>query len=283
MIQLSVIEKHEQIITDLVSKLEKIDAHSDKILEQLEMSIVHCKQALKQMRETVIQDGFPDQECEIYFFKKLKPEIFSKMLYYLEVYDIQSKLPVAKCQCQIQYYQRRIDRINEFMQENQTELQYFKCGFCHFDKYYFTRDSSEIPIPKRNEYFLIDEKFHTWHDHTFSEIIANQMLIEYIQKELRVLDGSIGGQQPYLKSKSKWTGKKIFLIELAYGIHHTDMVNGGNSEIKDIIEGFEQMFNIELKEYYRSFVEIKRRKIDRTKFLDLMKSKLENKMYESDL
>ena len=76
------------------------------------------------------------------------------MLYYLEVYDIQSKLPVAKCQCQIQYYQKRIDRINEFMQENQTELQYFKCGFCHFDKYYFTRDSSEIPIPKRNEYFF---------------------------------------------------------------------------------------------------------------------------------
>jgi len=281
--QLFVIEKHKQIITDLVSKLEEIEAHSDKILEQLELSIGYCKQALKQMREIVIQDGFPDQECEIYFFKKLKPEIFSKMLYYLEVYDIQSKLPVAKCQCQIQYYQKRIDRIHEFMLENQTELQYFQCAFCHFDKYYFTSENSEIPIPKRNEYYLIDEKFHTWHDHTFSEIIANQMLIEYIQKELRKLDGLKSDHQPYLKSKSKWTGKKIFLIELAYGIHHTDMVNGGNSEIKDIIEGFEQMFNIELKEYYRSFVEIKRRKIDRTKFLDLMKSKLENKMYESDL
>ena len=85
-----------------------------------------------------------------------------------------------------------------------------------------------------------------------------------------------------IKSKSKWTGKKIFLIELAYGIHHTDMVNGGNSEIKDIIEGFEQMFDIELKEHSRSFIEIKRRKIDRTKFLDIMKSRLEDRMDESD-
>ena len=28
--------------------------------------------------------------------------------------------------------------------------------------------------------FLTDEKFHTWHDHTFSEIIASQMLIDYV-------------------------------------------------------------------------------------------------------
>jgi hypothetical protein len=109
------------------------------------------------------------------------------------------------------------------------------------------------------------------------------MLIEYIQKEIRKLDGYKINTQLKIKSDSKWTGNKIFLIELAYGIHHTEMVNSGNSEIKDIVQGFEQMFNIELKEYSRSFLEIKRRKIDRTKFLDLMKSKLENKMDESDL
>jgi hypothetical protein len=277
--QLSVIEIHEQIITDLDSKLEKIDAHS-KILEQLEMSIVYCKQALKQMRETVIQDGFPDQECEIYFFKKLKPEIVSKMLYFLEVFDIQSKLPVAKCQCQIQYYQRKIDRIHEFMQENQTELQYFQCGFCHFDKYYFIRESSEIPIPKRNEYFLIDEKFNTWHDHIFSEIIANQMLMRYLQSEVVRLQTKEVVTQPILKSKPRWTGDKVYLVELAYGMYYTGMINDGKTEIKTIVETLEQLFDVNLDNHSRTFHDIKRRKIDRTKFLDIMKRKLENKMDE---
>jgi hypothetical protein len=42
------------------------------------------------------------------------------------------------------------------------------------------------------------------------------------------------------------------------------------------------MFDIELKEHSRSFIEIKRRKIDRTKFLDIMKSRLEDRMDEYD-
>lgn len=281
--QHSVMEKHNQIISDLSLNLEKIEVSSDKILEQLELAIVYCKNTLEQMRELVFQEGFPDQESEIYFFKKLKPEVYSKLLYYLEVFDIQSKLPIVDRQCHIQFYKKKRKKYFEFMKEHQAEVQYLHCSYSHFDKNYFTRNCSEIPIPKRNEYYLTDEKFHTWHDHTFSAIIANQMLIEYVQKEIRKLDGFKIGDQLPIKSKSKWTGNKIFLIELAYGIHHTEMVNGGNSEIKDIVEGFEQMFNVELKEYSRSFLEIKRRKIGRTKFLDLMKSKLENKMDESDL
>lgn len=280
--QHSVMGKYNQIIFDLSLKLEKIEDSSDKILEQVEFAILHCKNALEQMRELVFQEGFPDQECEIYFFKKRKTEVYSKLLYYLEVFDIQSNLPIVDRQCHIHYYKKKRKKYFEFMKEHQAEVQYLQCDYSHFDKNYFTRDCSEIPLPKRNEYYLIDERFHTWHDHTFSTIIANQMLIEYIQKEIRKFDGyKIGGQLP-IKSKSKWTGKKIFLIELAYGIHHTEMVNGGNSEIKEIIEGFEQMFDVELKEHSRSFIEIKRRKIDRTKFLDIMKSRLEDRMDESD-
>jgi hypothetical protein len=275
-------EKHNQIISDLSVRLERIEDSSNKILDQIEFAIAYCKNTLEQMREIVFLEGFPDQECEIYFFKKLKTEVYSRLLYYLEVFDIQSNLPIVDRQSHIHYYKKKRRKYFEFMKEHQAEVQYFQCDYSHFDKNYFTRTCSEIPLPKRNEYYLTDEKFHTWHDHTFSAIIANQMLIEYIQKEIRKLDGyNIDSQLP-IKSKSKWTGKKIFLIELAYGIHHTDMVNGGNSEIKDIIEGFEQMFDIELKEHSRSFIEIKRRKIERTKFLDIMKSRLEDRMDESD-
>ena len=280
--QHSVMGKFNQIISDLTLKLEKVEDSSDKILEQVESAIVCCKNALEQMREIVFQEGFPDQECEIYFFKKLKTAVYCKLLYYLEVFDIQSKLSIIDRECQIHFYKKKRKKYFEFMKENHAEVQYLQCDYSHFDKNYFTRDHSEIPLPKRNEYYLTDEKFHTWHDHTFSAIIANQMLIEYIQKEIRKFDGFKIDTQLPIKSKSKWTGKKIFLIELAYGIYHTEMVNGGNSEIKEIIEGFEQMFDIELKEHSRSFIEIKRRKIDRTKFLDIMKSRLEDRMDESD-
>src|SRR5665648_1024376 len=107
-------EKHIQIITDLSLKLDELSDSSGYILEKLELAIGCCKTALEQMREFVLQEGFPDQKSEIHFFKKLKPSVNSKLIYYLQVFDIQSKLPIADDQKVIQYLKKRIDRIHEF-------------------------------------------------------------------------------------------------------------------------------------------------------------------------
>ena len=56
------------ILVDLESDLSKMKAVSDKISDQMEYAIGHCKIALDRMRELVIKQGFPDQESEIYFF-----------------------------------------------------------------------------------------------------------------------------------------------------------------------------------------------------------------------
>lgn len=280
--QYFVMEKHSQVISDLSMNLKKIDDCSEMILVQVELAIGHCKKALEQIRELVIQEGFPDQESEIYFFKKLKPAVNSKLLYYLGIFDIQSKLPSGNQQCHILYYKKKMKEQLQFVKVHQAEVQYFQCGFCHFDKSYFTRASSEIPLPKRNEYYLIDEKFHTWYDHTFSEIIANNMLIEYIQNEISRLKQPEIEIKPILKPKPRWTGDKVYLVELAYGMYYTGMINDGQTEIKTIVETIAQLFDVNLDNHSRTFYDIKRRKIDRTKFLDIMKSKLENRMDEFD-
>jgi hypothetical protein len=173
-------------------------------------------------------------------------------------------------------------KILQFIKEHHAEVQYFQCGFSHQDKSYFSRDSSEIPLPQRSEYYLIDEKFHTWHDHIFSEIMANQMLLEYIQGEISRLKKQKFGIVPVLKSKLRWTGKRVFLVELAYGIYFTGMINNGGIEIKTIIEIFEHLFDVDLKDYSRIFLDARRRKIDRIKYLNIMKSAMENAMDEFD-
>ena len=69
-----------EIILDLENDLSKMKAVIDKIPEQMEYAIGHCKIALHRMRELVIKQGFPDQESEINFFKKIKPTVCSKFL-----------------------------------------------------------------------------------------------------------------------------------------------------------------------------------------------------------
>ena len=46
---------------------------------------------------------------------------------------------------------------------------------------------------------------------------------------------------------------------------------------------YETMFNIQLGDYYRSFLEIRQRKIHLTKFIDRLKESLLKRMEESDM
>ena len=71
-----------------------------------------------------------------------------------------------------------------------------------------------------------------------------------------------------------WTGSKTDLIELIYGLHASGAINNGNVEIKDIAILFQEMLNIDLGNYYHSFVEMRTRKINQTKFIDKLKTNL---------
>jgi len=271
------------ILVDLESELSKMKNVSDKISDQMEYAIGHCKIALDRMRELVIKQGFPDQESEIYFFKKIKPAVYSKLLYYQAVFDLESKRQKADSSVIRRYFQKRLYQINEYMDEHQVKVQYFKCGFKHLDEKYFVRGSTEIPLELRSSHHLLDEEFFTWHDHTFSTIMSNEMLTEYIGGELEKLDNPAGYSQVSYKSPLKWTGHKIDLGEIIYALLYSGAVNNGSASIIELAEAFEHIFNIEITEdIYRYRVDIQRRKIERTKFLNRLIAILQRMIDEKD-
>ena len=53
-------------------------------------------------------------------------------------------------------------------------------------------------------------------------------------------------------------------------------------ELLDIAKTFENMFNIDLGDFYHSYLELKGRKINRTKFLDSLRDALIKRMDEQD-
>ena len=80
----------------------------------------------------------------------------------------------------------------------------------------------------------------------------------------------------------QWTGDKINLVELIYALYFAGCINHGCAKIKDIKEAFEEVFSIDLGEYYRAYVEIKRRKLVQGKFLRSLLNLLEGNIVESD-
>jgi len=74
------------------------------------------------------------------------------------------------------------------------------------------------------------------------------------------------------------TDTKSGLIELLYALYATGVINHGKATVKDIAILLEQALNVNLSNYYRAIQNMRIRKINRTKFLDLLKSNLEKYM-----
>lgn len=80
-----------EIILDLENELSRMKEVSENLPGQMEHAIGQCKVALDRMRKLVIREGFPDQKSEIYFFKNIKPAVYSKLLYHQAIFDLESK------------------------------------------------------------------------------------------------------------------------------------------------------------------------------------------------
>ncbi len=69
---------------------------------------------------------------------------------------------------------------------------------------------------------------------------------------------------------------------MIYALHSHATFNNGLVDIKVIAKTFEEVFNIELGDFYHTYLELKSRKVNRTKFLDALKENLIRKMDEQD-
>jgi len=108
--------------------------------------------------------------------------------------------------------------------------------------------------------------------------MAYDRLIEYLQQEIEEIENRNGMesmmQTNQINSKLFWTGSKTNLIELIYALQSRGTINSGTADIKEIALMCEQVFNIELGNYYHTFIEIRSRKSNRTKLLDNLKESL---------
>ena len=139
---------------------------------------------------------------------------------------------------------------------------------------------------EKNRCHLLDRdpSFTTLHDSSVAMILANSHLIEYVSGEIDSLSDKL-----HLKFTSivdskllQWTDSKVALVEFIYAIYAGKCFNNGNTSLKDIAFCCEVLFNIEIGDFYRIFLEIRNRKKSRTQFLDKLKDKIQKMMDELD-
>lgn len=274
-----------KILSDLKISLELLEIEEDDILKIAEKSIGLSKEALKKLRKRVILHRFNSKEDEIIFFKEIKPQIYGKLIYYAKLFCIESRRPKGSSKSQIKYYNKIVDKFQTYFNDNLEFYQYYRRGATIFDDQYFLRGKEDIRLFPDTHYFYTDEEFSTSHDSTVATIIAYDLLMIHLKKEIDKLENNgnyLAMQLMQKQSKITWTSQKVNLIELIYALHSTDVINNGSVEIKDIARVAERIFKIDLGDYYRAFLEIRMRKRGRTKFLDSLKENLERRMNDID-
>jgi hypothetical protein len=83
-------------------------------------------------------------------------------------------------------------------------------------------------------------------------------------------------------SKLFWTGNKTDLIELLYALQSSKCINSGTTDIKELASHFEHFYNVDLGNYYHTFIDIRSRKTSKTRFLDKLIEMLNQRMDSLD-
>lgn len=276
---------YAKIIGNLEKELKKIDLTNNDTIIKAEKSITVINVSLKELRKAVTATPFNSKQEEIEFFKKMKPEIVSKLIYFVSIFDIESKRPKGGDKEQKKYFNAEIKKFQDYFNNNHVFYQYFIGGETYSDKKYFLRKNKSIRIHIDCFGSFTDDDFAANLDTTFAKFMGYGLAIQYFQNEIEKLflnPNENQQQTKAFKSNLIWTGNKVDAVETVYGLHASGVINHGKADIKEVAEVFEFAFNIDLGDFYRAFSEIKSRKNVIPKFLTFVIDKLLASIKESE-
>ncbi len=267
-------------IEGLQNELKQAQIDIPNIVKRANHSIRLCHSVLSIFKKAVVKEGFESVENEIEFFKNYKTVPSAHLVYYSQIRSFEFEFPKANLEEQRKFIKKRLNLLNRFYRKHIDFIEYIESGRTHFDEQYFTRKYLNVfPISSPHIYFH-DPDFSTPKDILLSEYKAFDSFVGYLQN--RMIDQSkVYVDKPgELTSKInlQWTASKSGLIELVYALHYNRVINNGNADIKDIALAFQQVLHFDLGDFYKTFNEIKSRKISRTKFLDDLASGLQSHM-----
>lgn len=272
----------DEFCNDTIYKLEtainELELETDCSIQRIEIAIQLIVECLADVREYVLKRGFKNTDEEIRFFKYQKPAIVAKLIYYNAIYKIETKKPYGERPIG-NYLNKELKKLKRFFDNNLDFYKYYRTNNFYLDEKLFVRRKHDIKLCLDTYYFQSDHSFNTSHDYKVAKIIANDLIQVYIEDQL-----GNKAREDHITSPRilNWTGSKVALIELIYSLHYQGVFDNGNADIRLIAKYFESAFNINLGNFYQTYLELRNRKMNPTKFLDTLRETLIKKMDEQD-
>jgi hypothetical protein len=269
------------LLKEFRKEIENMETQALRPAQKLHTSNQYILTVIDKLKILIKDHPFPDQGEEINFFKNIKPGIYANKIFWEEYYRLNMNQPSGPHEMIKAYLVEEIRQINRFFSFNAFHYQYYKMSAVELDAIYFVRGAPlpAIPIIEIPE---LNPDFSTGMDYVFSRFIAYERLLDYIINRLNEEEPAASEKKSKVKKKGlKWTGDKIGVVELAYGLYYSGDINHGEVEVQDIVEALEFAFEIIIGDGHRKFVDIRNRKsISPTQLLDKMRTAILQRIEE---
>lgn len=264
----------------LETEIQELEIENDNPVQRTEAIIYRIVECLSEIKDYVLKRGFTNVDEEIRFFKYQKPVIVSKLIYYNAIYKIETRKPYGAKRIR-KYLKKEWKKLKRFFDNNIDFYKYYRSNNSFLDEKMFVRGKHDIKLWLDTYYFQSDQSFSTSHDYKVAKIMANDLIQVYLEDQLYCTYKRLFIKRTAI-SGLNWTGSKAALTELIYSLYYQSVLDNGNTDIRLIAEYFENAFNIDLGNFYHTYLEIRNRKRNRTKFLDALRDNLIKKMDEQE-
>ncbi|MEA4996576.1 RteC domain-containing protein [Petrimonas sulfuriphila] len=258
-------------------KVEQIECSEISIVtKSLEASRV-LTDAFKHLKAFILAYDFHNEEEEILFFKEIKPRLCFRLIYYRKIYNIEMSRPMG-IDKQREYLCDIMNDINKYNAKRLDFVRYYRSGSSHLDNLYFLRNKMDAEQYLETFYHELDSDFSTNCDFKVAKILSNDMLSDYLIREIELLNdsGTIVGSFGFPATKLTWKGSKAELQEQI--ISWDSAGTFGDVPLTQLHSYIQSVFNIQLdSNLSRAFGDLKIRNTP-TPFLDKLKNALLRRM-----
>lgn len=262
----------------------EVDIKIDKI-ERSEISIITksfeasqiLASAFSQLKTFILSYNFQGEEEEILFFKEIKPRLCFRLIYYRKIYNIEMNRPIG-IEKQREYLGDLLNDINKYNSKRLDFIRYYRSGSSHLDTYYFLRGKTDMEQYLETFFYDLDTRFTTNCDFKVAKILANDMLSDFLMREIESLkdNNTTMGAFGFPSTKLTWKGTKTELLEQILSWDSAGTF--GDVPLTKLHNYIQIVFNIQLdNNISRAFSDMKIRNVP-TPFLDKLKTALLRRM-----
>ena len=276
--------KFKQMLFELTEQLSFINLEMDDSIAKSEKSVELTLKAIDNLKKQFLKNKTISSETEIDFFKNIKPKFASLYIYHNAIFKIETKMPHGGDRITKKYLNKELKKLKRYFDNNLDFYNYHRTGSSFLDFKYFIRGGHDVKLRLDSFYFEADHSFSTSHDFKVAKILAHDLVQVYIETKILKMGKKEHKEKSQHEPKGKiiWTGSKVSLTEIMYAFHTKGVFNNGAAELKEIASYFEEIFHIDLGQYRRTFLEIRERKSDKTKFINALEEELLKRMEETD-